>query len=69
MMTTEITWRFKFAVPSNGVPIYSEADFDEPQDGIDAMTRAYEEHQISDWEMWKIIKTVTEELITEEHRQ
>lgn len=64
---TEVIHRFKFAVPSNGVPIWNEADFDNPQDGIDAMTRAFSDGQVSDWEYWKITRVTTEELISEEH--
>lgn len=63
----EIINRFKFTVPSNGVAIWSEADFDDPQDGIDAMKRAFADGQISDWEFWEITKTTTEELVMEQH--
>lgn len=62
-----ITHRFRYAVPSQGVLIYSESDFDDPEVGIEAMSRAFEEGAISDWQYWKITITTEEELIMEQH--
>lgn len=63
----QVIHRFRYAVPSQGVPIYSESDFDDPDEGIEAMNRAFEEGHISDWEYWKITINTNEELVTEAH--
>lgn len=59
--------RFRYAVPSQGVLIYSESDFDDPEVGIEAMSRAWEEGAVSDWEYWKITTNTVEELVAEQH--
>lgn len=63
----ETIHRFKFAVVSNGIPIWSEADFDDSQEGLDMMKKLMGDGQITDWEYWKITKTTTEELMGEDH--
>ena len=65
---TEVIWRMKFTVPSYGSLILNEADFGDPNDGIEAMKAAMEAGHIQDWELWKITKTTTEELVQEDHR-
>jgi hypothetical protein len=68
-MSEQIIWRVNIAVPSNGVPIWSEIDFDEFLEAEDFAKKVYDEGQVSDYEIWKIVKISTEELIVEEHRE
>lgn len=63
----EVTHRFKFAVPSTGAPIWSDADFDEAQEGLEMMAKLISDGQITDWEYWKITKTITDDLVQEGH--
>lgn len=60
--------RFTYAVPSQGVPIYSESDFEDPQDGINAMERAFSDGQISDWKYIKITVFTEQEVVMEQHK-
>ncbi len=65
---TQIIWRVNLAVPSQGVPIWSEIDFDDYGEAEDFSAKIYSEGHISDYEIWKIVRTTTEELVEEKHK-
>lgn len=59
-MKDEVTevYLVRMGVPSNGIPIYSDFEFENPDEGIEMMSRAYDDGTISGWTMYKVVRAV-----------
>jgi hypothetical protein len=62
-MSSRVTYRARFGVPSGGVPVYSESDFESPETAREFLDAAFDEGQISDYKIYKVTTTITKELV------
>lgn len=60
---TTVTYKARFAVPSNGEEIWSESDFDTPETALELLKVPFEEGQISQYEIWQVVTVTTKRMI------